>query len=149
MLRLCSENVDIQLSQHYTSGIVHPYDVYYFDIYLHGTHTRVGYTDLRIGKSSYLYYLGNVGYRIDEPYRGHHYAREAVKMVLPYARKKGMKELTITCDPENEASRRTLDGLGGKCLGDLSVPFGNPLYFEGYRVKRVYCFDLEKEEEGA
>lgn len=62
--------IDLQLSQEYLSGYLNPYKVYYFDIYLSNTSKRIGYIDLRLGHSDYLYYLGNIGYRIDEPLAG-------------------------------------------------------------------------------
>ena len=143
MSRICSEEIDLELSSEYTSGVAHRYRVYYFDIYLHGTYKRVGYIDLRVGHSTYLYFLGNIGYRIDEPYRGHHYARKAVELVLPFAKEKGMDHLYITCNPDNLPSRKTLDALeGGKCLGDKNVPVTCSLYYEGDRVKRIYEFQL-------
>lgn len=35
---------------------------------------EMGACDLRIGHNSNTYYGGNIGYRIHEKYRGHHYA---------------------------------------------------------------------------
>ncbi|MBQ1385463.1 MAG: GNAT family N-acetyltransferase [Erysipelotrichales bacterium] len=140
MERIVSDTVDLLLTQHYVMGTLHPYEVYYFDIFLHDKWERVGYIDLRVGRSKYLYYQGNIGYRIDEPYRGHHYALDAAKLVFPFAKEKGMDWLYITCNPDNIASRKTLDKLGGECLGDKKVPITCPLYFEGERFKRIYRF---------
>ena len=49
---------------------------FHFDI-LDRTGTQVGCCNLRLGHSGALYYAGNIGYRIDEPYRGRHYAGKA------------------------------------------------------------------------
>ena len=46
---------------------------YYFDVFLFNE-TKIGYRDLRIGYNAKTYIGGNIGYGIDEPYRGHHYA---------------------------------------------------------------------------
>ena len=40
-----------------------------------GNGAQIGGCNLRLGHSEALYYAGNIGYQIDEPYRGHHYGR--------------------------------------------------------------------------
>ena len=42
---------------------------YYFDI-LDQTGRKLGICDLRVGHTEGLYYGGNIGYAVDEPYRG-------------------------------------------------------------------------------
>ena len=42
---------------------------YYFDICLTDG-TKIGYCDLRVGHNEKTYIGGNIGYGIDEPYRG-------------------------------------------------------------------------------
>ena len=136
--------IDLQLSQEYLSGYLNPYKVYYFDIYLSNTSKRIGYIDLRLGHSDYLYYLGNIGYRIDEHWRGHHYALSACKMVLPFAKQRGMEYLIITCDPDNLASKRTLEELGGTFLGRKKIPLHHALYLEGFKAKLIYRYNLKE-----
>ena len=145
-MRIESDTVDLVLEQHYMNGTINKYEVYYFDIFLHKKYERIGYTDLRVGHSKYLYFLGNVGYRIYEEYRGHGYAHDAAKLVLEFARKLDMDYLYITCDPDNIASKKTLDKLGGEFLGNKKVPITNPIYFEGSRRKLIYRYDLEGSE---
>ena len=36
--------------------------------------TKMGACDLRIGHNARVYYGGGIGYRVEEPHRGHHYA---------------------------------------------------------------------------
>lgn len=48
---------------------------YYFRIF--NNNTEVGRCELRIGHNEKLYYGGNIGYSIDEKYRGNHYAGKA------------------------------------------------------------------------
>lgn len=79
---------------------------YYFEICLLDGQ-RVGYCDLRIGHNDKTYIVGNIGYGIDEAYRGHHYAAKACRLLLKQAKKHGMDYLIITCAPENAASART------------------------------------------
>lgn len=43
---------------------------------------RMGTCDLRIGHNESVYYGGNIGYRVEEPYRGHHYAGKACLLLF-------------------------------------------------------------------
>ena len=118
------------------------YTVWY-GIYLHDTDIRIGFTDLRVGKNDELYYAGNIGYQIYPRYRGHSYAYEASKLLLHTAREEfGMDELIITCSPDNPASRRTIEKLGGELIETADVPAWHWLYRRGETVKRIYRFDL-------
>ena len=91
-----------------------------FEILPAGRLRAVGYVSLRFGESPELYYLGHVGYRVDEPSRGHGYAGKAVRLVLPLARERGFHSLVITTDPDNAASRITCERLG--CVLERTVP---------------------------
>ena len=114
---------------------------YYFDICLPDG-TAIGYCDLRIGHNDKLYVGGNIGYRIDEPYRGHHYAAKACELLFIQARKHGLDHLFITCDPNNAASAKTCELAGGKYLETVDVPEDNEMYAEGKRRVMVYRFEL-------
>lgn len=115
---------------------------YMYGIYLHDSLQRVGYCDLRAGSNDELYYAGNIGYRINPHYRGHHYAYEACLILFDIAEEKGMEEVIITCSPENTASRRTLEKLGGTFLETTDVPNDHWLYMRGETVKRIYKYKL-------
>ena len=84
--------------------------------------TRMGVCDLRIGHNESVYYGGNIGYRIEEPYRGRHYAGKACKLLFELARRHGMEYVIITCSPDNLASRRTCEWLGGELLEVVELP---------------------------
>ena len=115
----------------------------YFLIVLHGTNTRVGKIDLRIGANEELYYAGNIGYRIDLDRRGHGYAYEACKVLMPAARDLySMQEMIITCSPDNIPSRKTLEKLNGTFLGTKPVPEDHWLYQRGETVKNIYLYTL-------
>jgi len=104
--------------------------------------TAVGKCDLRIGHNQKLYYGGNIGYGIDEPYRGHHYAGKACRLLLELARKHGMEYLYITCNVTNPASARTCEYAGGKLVAIEDLPQDNDMYKEGMRQVKVYRFEL-------
>ena len=122
--------------------LVSSYDnqlMYY--IYEKGKDDRVGYCDLRIGHSAYLYYYGNIGYRIRQQYQGNCYAYRAVRMLLEVAKKLNMDYLIITVSPENVASIKTIEKVGADYIKTVKVPIWHPLY-HSERVKRIYRLDL-------
>jgi len=98
-----------------------------------------GALGLRLGHDENLeMYLGHLGYHVLPPARGHRYAERACRLVLPLARRHGFKELWITTNPDNTASRRTIEHLGGQWVGLVDVPADNPLYAQGDRQKYRY-----------
>ena len=114
---------------------------YYFDICLPDG-TKIGYCDLRIGHNDKTYIGGNIGYGIDAPYRGHHYAAKACALLFRQARKHQMEYLIITCDPSNAASSRTCELAGGRYIETADIPEDNEMYAEGKRKVMVYRFEL-------
>lgn len=113
---------------------------YYYGIYLHKRRVRIGNCDLRIGHNDELYYAGNIGYHIDKPYRGHHYAYEASRLLIEEAEKNHMDYLLITCSPDNTASRKTIERIGAEYLETTDVPSDHWLYQRGEKVKRIYRY---------
>ncbi|MDI9540707.1 MAG: GNAT family N-acetyltransferase [Bacillota bacterium] len=124
---------------------------YFFDrqisyfIYLKETNEYIGYCDLRLYHNPELYYYGNIGYRIEPAFRGNNYARRAALMLIDLARDFGMKKLIVTCNPENEASRKTIEAIRARYIKTVRVPFWHPLFPEE-RKKMIYQIDLEKKE---
>lgn len=117
---------------------------YYFGICLPDG-TRIGQCDLRIGHNDKLYLGGNIGYGIDDAYRGHRYAAKACRLLFRQAKKHGLEYVIITCDPANRASARTCELAGGKYLETLPIPEDNDMYERGGREVMVYRFDLGTE----
>ena len=92
---------------------------YQFGICLKKEQKRIGHITLRAGNNTILReYSGHISYRIDAPHRGHRFASEACKAMLPVASSVGIDPIRITCDPDNIASRRTCELAGGKYHGD-------------------------------
>lgn len=94
---------------------------FHFDI-LDYSGARAGCCNLRLGHSEALYSVGNIGYEIDEPYRGHHYAVKACKLLFTLARRQGMEYVIIVCAPSNQPSRKTCEWLGGELLEIVELP---------------------------
>lgn len=104
--------------------------------------TETGVCDLRIGHSEGVYYGGNIGYRVEEPFRGRRYAGKACLLLLQLAKRHDMEYLYITCNPENAASRKTCEYAGGTLEGIVDVPEGNDMYQRGEKQKCIYRFAL-------
>ena len=98
---------------------------------------------LRIGSThSVEMYYGHFGYHVYPPARGHNYAERACRLLIPLARRHGLKTLWITCNPDNYASRRTCEKLGARLVSIVPVPPGDPLYLRGEREKCRYKLDI-------
>ena len=98
---------------------------------------------LRIGKTRNIeMYYGHFGYHVYPPARGRRYAERSCRLLMPLARRHGLKSLWITCNPDNYASRRTCERLGGVLVSIVAVPDDDPLYARGEREKCRYRIDL-------
>ena len=114
---------------------------------LHGRHGEIGQISYRDGESRCVYYYGHIGYHIDEPFRGHHYAWRACRLIEPAIRISGKNSAVITCDPDNEASRRTCLKLG--CLFERIADVPEDIYnkYEISREKCRYIWHIAAEKE--
>lgn len=116
----------------------------YHFIITDGAGNDAGVCDLRIGHNEKLYYGGNIGYRVEEPYRGHHYAGKAVKLLLKLAKKHELGYVIITCNPDNIASKKTCEYAGGELLEIAELPEDNDMRIEkGETEKCIYKFTVE------
>lgn len=117
--------------------------MYRFDIVRVIDGVCVGATDLRLGYVRNTYYGGNIGYAVDEPFRGHAYAQKAVRLLFEVARAHRMPYVVISCSASNEASRKTLEHLGGELLETRVPPSYSALYKEGvHDMNCIFRFDL-------
>jgi RimJ/RimL family protein N-acetyltransferase len=99
---------------------------------------------LRIGFDAEIYCSGNIGYRLDERYRGFGYAAKAANLVIPLAASHHMHYITITCNPDNIPSAKTAEKLGAKYLEFVKLPKESQQYKNGDRFKRRYVLTLER-----
>ena len=75
----------------------------------------VGMIDLRHRLNDFLAeYGGHIGYSVRPDERRKGYAKRMLALALPEARKRGIDRVLITCDVDNEASRRTIQANGGQ-----------------------------------
>ena len=101
-----------------------------------------GICDLRIGHNGRTYFGGNIGYEIYEPYRGHHYAAKACRLLFELARKHDLGYVLITCNPANIASRKTCERLGCQFLGEVDLPADHELRRDGRIRQCIFRVDL-------
>lgn len=57
---------------------------------------------------------GHIGYDVRPSARRQGYATAMLRAVLPFARELGIEEALLTCDTDNEASRRVIEVNGGR-----------------------------------
>ena len=105
-------------------------------ITLHDDRHEIGQISYRSGESRCVYYYGHIGYHIDPPYRGQHYAWKACMLIKQEIRLSGKTSVVITCDPDNEASRKTCEKLG--CLFERITEVPEDIYLK-YEISRTKC----------
>jgi predicted acetyltransferase len=76
--------------------------------------------------------LGHVGYAVVPWKRGRGYARQAVKLLLPEIRERGLAHIEVTTDRDNIASQRVIVSCGG----ELVERFRKPEAFGGTEALR-------------
>ena len=95
---------------------------YEYKICRHGSAEKMGRLNIRIGDSERVFYDGHIGYGIYPEYRGKHYAAKACLIARQVVVAHGMKTVTLTCDPDNVASRKTCERIGARLLEIVDMP---------------------------
>ena len=113
--------------------------VYYFRI-CDAQGQTAGWCDLRLGSNDYTYYAGNVGYQIEPPYRGHHYAAKALRLLLGRAKQYALPRFTVSCAVDNLASRKSCEAAGGTLCEIARAKPG--LGLDEQTALCIYRFDL-------
>lgn len=116
---------------------------YWYNIILRKTNEIIGQISLRIGKNMHSYYNGNIGYFIEEPYRGHGYAYYAVQMLFPLSLAHLQDTLYISCNEKNIPSIKTILRLGGKYIETVLPPKEYIYYYEGMPRQNIYILSLK------
>ena len=110
---------------------------YFFRIETDGG-INVGQISFRVGETDHVRICaGHIGYEIFEAYRGNGYAGQACRALGPFIRELS-RTVLITCDPDNPASKRTIERLGARFVNEVDVPPNDPHYARGSRRKLRY-----------
>ena len=122
---------------------VHRVPTYQYKMIHAETAVELGRINLRIASTPHIeLYAGHVGYGVHEDHRGHHYAARSLRLLMPVALQNSINPLWVTCDPENAASRRTLELAGGCLIEIVDVPRDCIIFRNGHPRKCRYKFDL-------
>jgi predicted acetyltransferase len=125
---------------------VHQVPTYQFQMIHREAREVLGNIRLSIGSTPHVeLYAGHIGYGVLPQYRGHRYAARAVKLLLPLACKLGIDPVWITCDPENLASRRTLELAGAEFIETVDVPVDCVIHSKGHPRKCRYRISSQQE----
>ena len=99
-----------------------------------------GHVNFRVGDTDHLRLsAGHIGFGVRESFRGHGCAYSACRAIAPFVRTI-YDAVVITCDPDNHASRRTIERLGARFLDEVPLPEHDPQYLQGSRRKRRYLW---------
>lgn len=86
----------------------------------------VGMIQIRHRFNEYLEtYAGHIGYSVRPSERRKGYAKEMLKMSLPFCRKIGLDRVLITCDYDNIGSEKTILANGGVYESTVHEPNEN------------------------
>ena len=88
-----------------------------------------------------IYYFGHIGYHIDPPYRGRHFAYRACRLIEQEIRMSGKTSVVITCDPDNQPSRKTCERLGCLFERETEVPEETGDCKERNRKKKGWSYE--------
>lgn len=106
------------------------------------TGQEAGQVALRIGDGKALFYLGHIGYHIDPPFRGNHYAARACRLCVPILQQRGFMTAVITTDIDNVPSIRTCEQLGCEYEETVSVPILYRFMFQLSARKKRYIWRI-------
>jgi len=111
---------------------------YYYDIYLHDSDQKIGYIEYRKNKGDpHNGYRGDIGYRIDEGYRGKGYASEALILLTDKLYKDGINNVYIAINNDNLSSIRVAEKFGGKLMSEFSDDKYNLYKCDLKEIKKV------------
>src|SRR5690348_6303772 len=119
---LRDRELELRLVNFTTDG-VNRVPAYHFQMRNAGTGEEIGSIDLRAGSTPRIeLYAGHIGYAVHPTHRGHRYAARSVRLLMPLARRLRLDPLWITCNPENFASRRSLEYAGAEFVEIVELP---------------------------
>ena len=113
----------------------HQRGVKYYHITLHDIPKEIGYIKVSYGANC-VQKFGNIGYELDERYRGHNYTIKALEMLVDEMLSRGLEKPTIAAKPSNIPSVRIIEKFGGRII------YGSQNQFDW----NIYQVDLSKKK---
>ena len=114
------------------------------DVFDLATESIAGEIALRLGEGVGLFYLGHIGYHVDPPFQGNHYALRACQLCVPIFKEMGFRSFVITTDDDNIPSIRTCERLGCVHESTVDVPVWCVEEYDISRRKRRYVYEISK-----
>ena len=122
---------------------VHKVPTYYFRMTHKETGEELGVINLRCSSIPHIErYAGHIGFAVHEPHRGYRYAARSITLLIAVSKQLQFESIYITCDPENIASRRSLELAGAEFLEIVDVPANCIIHKTGHPLKCRYRLDL-------
>lgn len=116
------EEIELLREPDFSNGVIDVYseegneENYYITV--SGNKERIGH--IRVTWESFSRYLGNIGYSLDENYRGHHYTLQALELLRDTMIEKGLTKPIITVYPDNIPSIKTIEKFGGVLIQEAN-----------------------------
>lgn len=108
----------------------------------------VGHVNIRVGNSEHVTRCaGHVGFEIHPEHRGKKYSSKACEALARFI-SDALGSVIITTDPDNVASVKTIERIGGVLMDEVDVPPTDPHYARGSRQKRRYRWTPRQVEQG-
>ena len=124
---------------------VHRVPTYYFQMIHAQTDEELGGINFRCSSTPHVErYAGHIGFAVHERHRGNRYAARSVTLLCSLAKELKFEDIWITCDPENVASRRSLELAGAKLIEIVDVPADCVIHKTGHPRKCRYRIDLNR-----
>ena len=142
LFNISGDEIELKLIDTY-KGAQGALPFYWWDIILKEKNIKIGKISFRIGNNYHSFYNGNIGYEIDNEYRGNKYAYKACKLLLDVARYHEIKKLNLSCDYDNIASYKTIEKLGGKLIEEIKPPIDYMYYYDEMPIKKIYELIIE------
>ena len=121
--------------------------VYYFDMIHAETGAKMGFINVKAGYTdNIVHYRGNIGYAVLEQYQGKRYAARSCQLLKGVIKYLGLSAVYITCNADNDASRKAIESIGATYLETVTIGRHSPyyLYYTGQdRVKLRYIWEIE------
>ena len=135
--------IELQCSNHVPANIPQEHLPYYvFSIKAVQQNNIVGVIHLRLGFNEGIYYCGHIGYLVDDKYQNKGYATRACLLIRELAKQHGYKNLLITNNPENIASRKVCEKIGADFIRVVELPINNELRKQGESSKCIYQWQI-------